>query len=148
MNVEIENLKNTHAVQDVRFRCPCCQKLYNTTTDVFLGSAPVFDCTSCKKSFSLISEVNEFGLYKSQMLKENLFKSCPKCSNLRPIQSDECPSCGILVSKYEALQKVESPTLFELNQQFFIVLMLYCHGFRYKNRKSPVMIPLFVKGLI
>jgi hypothetical protein len=102
--------------QEVRFRCPHCQKLYCTQNDVFVGHDPHFDCISCEKSFFLSSELNEIGLYKTNLLSEAQFSNCPKCSHLKPLQTDECPSCGILVSKYEEMQKSESPALFELNQ--------------------------------
>lgn len=111
--------------QEVRFRCPHCQKLYCTQNNVFDGAVlaqPAFDCVSCHKSFSLTREVNEFGLYVTDTSSQARFAACPKCSHLRPIESDECPSCGIIVSKYEAMQKVESPSLFELNQLWQKVL--------------------------
>jgi transposase-like protein len=38
---------------EVRFRCPHCQKLYCTTTDVFEGDEPSFDCAACDKAFKL-----------------------------------------------------------------------------------------------
>jgi hypothetical protein len=100
----------------VRFRCPHCQKLYQTGTDVFEGSAPEFDCSSCSKTFTLTTQQDAFGLYNTSFEKQAVFSTCPKCSGLKPQKSDECPSCGVLASKYIALQKVESPALFELNQ--------------------------------
>lgn len=115
----------THA-QDVRFRCPHCQKLYCTQSNVFEGSLladPAFDCVSCHKPFSLTHQVNEFGLYTTTTENPARFAACPKCSHLRPIHTDECPSCGIIVSKFEEMQKVESPYLFELNQLWQKVLV-------------------------
>lgn len=111
--------------QDVRFRCPHCQKLYCTQNNVFEGSLvahPSFDCVSCHKSFSLTREVNEFGLYVTNTASQMQFSACPKCSHLRPLNTDECPSCGVIVSKFEEMQKVESPYLFELNQMWQKVL--------------------------
>lgn len=111
--------------QEVRFRCPHCQKLYCTQNNVFEGSAlvnPTFDCGSCQKSFSLTREVNSFGLYVTDISSQSQFAACPKCSHLRPLNSDECPSCGVIVSKFEELQKVESPYLFQLNQMWQRVL--------------------------
>jgi len=114
----------TEAAQDVRFRCPHCQKLYCTQNNVFEGAAlaqPAFDCDSCHKPFSLTRDVNEFGLYVTTTESQQ-FAACPKCTHLRPANSDECPSCGIIVSKFEEMQKVESPYLFELNQKWQSVL--------------------------
>jgi hypothetical protein len=124
-----ETQPQTHGLdkhaQDVRFRCPHCQKLYCTQNNVFEGSPivhPAFDCVSCHKSFSLTREVNEFGLYVTSTASQIQFAACPKCSHLRPLNSDECPSCGVIVSKFEEMQKVESPYLFELNQMWQKVL--------------------------
>jgi hypothetical protein len=123
MNVEsIKSVTAETPAQEVRFRCPHCQKLFCSQADVFDGTEPVFDCTSCTKSFLLTREVNEFGLFQTSTLNQGQFISCLKCSNLKPLKSDECPTCGILVSKYEELQKVESPYLFELNQIWIKVL--------------------------
>lgn len=100
----------------VRFRCPHCQKLYRTSLDVFEGSQPEFECASCSKSFGLTTEMNAFGLYQTLDNGHTLFVKCPKCTHLKAQNADECPSCGVFASKYEELQKVESPSLFELNQ--------------------------------
>ena len=113
------DFKESVIAQEVRFRCPHCQKLYCTQNDVFEGSPlsnPFFDCSACYNPFSLTHEVNESGLYVTSTQNQAQFAECPKCSNLKPLKSDECPSCGVLVSKFEELQKVESPYLFELNQ--------------------------------
>ncbi len=111
--------------QEVRFRCPHCQKLYCTQNDVFAGSLlsqPAFDCTSCSQAFSLTHELNEVGLYVTTTHNQAQFAECPKCTNLKPLKSDECPTCGVLVSKFEELQKIESPALFELSQLWQKVL--------------------------
>ncbi|MBC7740784.1 MAG: hypothetical protein H7061_01210 [Bdellovibrionaceae bacterium] len=102
--------------QSVHFRCPHCQKLYRTSQDVFDGASPEFDCSTCDKSFVLTSQIDSFGLYQTEGQGQIVFSNCPKCSQLKPQKSDECPSCGVFASKYEELQKVESPSLFELNQ--------------------------------
>ena len=119
MNLEF---KEVTSAQEVRFRCPHCQKLYCTQNDVFEGAEPLFDCMSCNKNFLLTREQSEFGLYATDTASRNQFTECPKCSHLKPLLSDECPSCGILVSKYEEQQKAESPALFELNKLWQKVL--------------------------
>lgn len=119
MNMELNNSQelNRLSEQEVRFRCPHCQKLYRTSTDVFEGSEPEFDCSDCNKAFLLHNRCDDFGLYVASMVQEPVqFDSCPKCSSLKPHKSDECPTCGVLGSKYLELQKLESPALFELNQ--------------------------------
>lgn len=126
MNLDIaENQQRASVGQDVRFRCPHCQKLYCTQNNVFEGAIianPHFDCISCDKSFSLTRDMNEFGLYLTTTISQVQFAACPKCSHLRPVASDECPSCGVIVSKFEERQKVESPQLFELNKLWQKVL--------------------------
>ena len=119
MNLEFTNSIDTSVAQEVRFRCPHCQKLYCTQNDVFVGSlltTPFFDCNSCYNSFSLTQNLNEVGLYVTSTQSQAQFAECPKCENLKPLKTDECPTCGVLVSKFEELQKVESPYLFQLNQ--------------------------------
>jgi hypothetical protein len=108
--------------KEIRFRCPHCQKLFCTTEDVFDGEQPDFDCAACDKSFSLTTELDGFGLYVARMPEKMRFCTCPKCSNMKPQGSDECPSCGVFESKYIQLQKAESPVLFELNQLWQIVV--------------------------
>ena len=101
--------------KEIRFRCPHCQKLYCTTSDVFDGTEPSFDCSACDKAFILTTQADDFGLFKSRAPEKMALRTCPKCSNLKPQQSDECPSCGVLESKYVEIQKVESPVLYEMN---------------------------------
>lgn len=110
------NQQDPISAQEVRFRCPCCQKLFCTQPNVFEDVASQFECVSCLKTFLLYKEKNEFGLYRTDLKQTVQFSTCPKCSYLKPKEKDECPSCGIIVSKYEEIQKVESPALFELNQ--------------------------------
>ena len=123
MNTESHSEKDLvstgRSEQDIRFRCPHCQKLYRTTSDVFEGSqAAEFDCMSCDKAFTLKTELDSFGMYVTQAPERTVFEACPKCSNLKPKKEDECPSCGVFVSKYIELQKNESPALYELNQMW------------------------------
>lgn len=115
MNVELNNLT---PVPEVHFRCPHCQKLYKTLHDVFDGAQPEFDCVSCEKTFTLTQNQNSFGLFDTHSKGAIGFTECPKCTHLKPHNQDECPSCGVYASRYEALQKVESPELFELNQMW------------------------------
>jgi Zn-finger nucleic acid-binding protein len=111
--------QSTAKDQEIRFRCPHCQKLYCTTTDVFDGQAPAeFDCSSCDHPFILNREIDSFGLYNTAVPPKVKFDSCPKCSHLKPAEIDECPSCGIVVSRYLELQKIESPALYDLNRQW------------------------------
>ncbi len=112
----------TADAQEVRFRCPHCQKLYCTQNDVFEGADPLFDCVSCKKSFLLSRDVDSFGLFMTDTSNRTQFAECPKCFQLKPIKGDECPSCGVLISKFEEVQKAESPELFELSKMWQRVL--------------------------
>lgn len=123
MEVNNWTQKSIRNEQDVCFRCPHCQKLYKTSHDVFEGSDPEFDCSGCVKSFLLKKERDSFGLFKTVEHRQRSFSNCPKCSGLKPQNSDECPSCGVFASKYIELQKAESPVLFELNQQWQKVLL-------------------------
>lgn len=123
MNIEIRS------EQEVRFRCPHCQKLYCTSHDVFdqtSGSGSIagiepaeFDCIQCNQAFILSTERDQFGLYRTEdSPAKPSFDTCPKCSALKPHKSDECPSCGALASKFLELQKLESPELYDLNQEW------------------------------
>lgn len=126
MEIERRNIQDELSVngttaqgQEIRFRCPHCQKLYRTSTDVFDGQGPAeFDCASCDHPFMLSREIDSFGLYATAVPPKAKFDSCPKCSHLKPAEIDECPSCGIVVSKYLELQKHESPALYDLNRQW------------------------------
>lgn len=111
------NVQPTMKEQEVRFRCPHCQKLYRTGMDVFEGSTPEFDCMACSKSFVLTREADQFGLFVAKSTQHQ-FEACPKCSNLKPLHQDECPSCGVFASKYIEMQRAESPVVYELNQHW------------------------------
>jgi hypothetical protein len=120
-NVKVQPTRNE---QEVRFRCPHCQKLYRTGSDVFDGSTPEFDCAACDKGFVLTHQIDSFGLYVAKSAQHQ-FEACPKCSNLRPAKQDECPSCGVFVSKYIEMQKAESPVVYELNQMWQNVVLQF-----------------------
>ena len=111
----------------IRFRCPHCQKLYRTNQDAFDGSKPEFECVACEKSFQLTDVKNSFGLYQTKDLGQLQFINCPKCAHLKAQNCDECPSCGVFATKYEEIQKVESPSLFELNQIWQKALLDFNH---------------------
>lgn len=115
---------NIDLVAEIRFRCPHCQKLFCTDATAFEKSATDadFQCTDCQKEFVLRNSFNATGLYETFVKQKPQFSSCPKCSNLKPLNQDECPSCGVLESKFSELQKVENPRLYELNKAWEVVL--------------------------
>lgn len=141
MNIEVDSnrpgsrTKNSVSREtEVRFRCPHCQKLYCTTQDVFEGSAPEFDCAGCEKPFLLKPQSDQFGLYKTEFIRSaRSFETCPKCSALKPPQSDECPSCGVLASRFMQLQQAESPLLHELHQQWKSVMKQFDQDAAHQN---------------
>ena len=110
-----EALDKISEIHEIRFRCPCCEKLYKGQSDVFEDLAPEFECLNCIKSFSLLNQLNSFGLYETISL-DSQFVSCPKCTHLMPENAKECPSCGVFIEKYAAMSRSESPLLYELNQ--------------------------------
>ena len=120
---------NSQSIQEIRFRCPNCQKLYSTSADAFdeaHGSSsdlslPEFDCISCHKSFLLTKNMNEFGLYETQT-NNHVFSECPKCTKLMPLNHEECPSCGVFIEKFQQVAQSENPMLFELNKLWKNVL--------------------------
>lgn len=115
-NSQITNQNSNHEVgHEIRFRCPCCGKLYQTQMDVFQEVEPEFDCQGCQKSFTLLQNINSFGMYETKT-DEYKFSSCPKCNYLMPAVSKECPSCGVFVDKFQKMAQAESPMLYELNQ--------------------------------
>lgn len=125
MNKEDNNWTQKSIVSEpqVCFRCPHCQKLYKTSPDVFEGNDAEFDCAGCSKAFILTDEQDSFGLFLTTEKRQKSFSACPKCSSLKPHNTDECLSCGVFATKYLELQKSESPLLFELNQQWQKVLI-------------------------
>ncbi|MBC7420292.1 MAG: hypothetical protein H7328_06140 [Bdellovibrio sp.] len=127
MDLETTHISEQSGESAVRFRCPHCQKLYRTNQDVFEGTHPEFDCASCEKSFQLTTEINSFGLYQTKDLGRTVFINCPKCAHLKAQNADECPSCGVYATKFEELQKVESPSLFELNQIWQKAVLDFCN---------------------
>lgn len=117
---------------EIRFRCPCCEKLYRTHIDIFLNDKPEFDCQSCQKTFLLTNSSTAFGLFKTEV-KGSHFSSCPKCTQLMPMDSNECPSCGIFIEKFQKSAKSESPTLYEINLLWEAVLENFKNDQNHQN---------------
>ncbi|MFN3697904.1 MAG: hypothetical protein ACK4VO_10735 [Pseudobdellovibrio sp.] len=114
---------NTELSAEIRFRCPHCQKLFCTDKTAFDSDQKAdFQCTECRQDFILHKKTDNTGLFLTSVAIEKKFSNCPKCSFLKPIQSDECPNCGVLESKYIEIQKAENPRLFELNKAWQFVL--------------------------
>lgn len=114
---------------EILFRCPCCQKLYCTDSEVF-NTSPMddslssveFDCTACEETFFLLKNLTSQGLYQTQNKQQYQFLSCPKCEVLRPESEDECPGCGVLVSKYQDIIKLENSSLYEIQKKWNTLL--------------------------
>ena len=123
---------NSEVTHEIRFRCPCCEKLYRTGDDVFTEDQPEFDCQGCLNPFFLTKNTTSFGLFET-MPKDNNFLSCPKCTHLMPKNSKECPSCGIFVDSYQKIVQSESPILFELNKLWDIVLAGFSSDQNHQN---------------
>lgn len=116
---------NVELTAEIRFRCPCCQKLYCSDTTAFSQNSvepSEFECASCSESFFLYATKTETGLYRTEKTNHVEFSTCPKCNFLKPFRQDECPNCGILESKFKEIQKMENPRLFEIDQSWAKVL--------------------------
>ncbi len=118
----------------MRFRCPCCEKLYRTQADIFTetDALPEFDCQSCQETFILTADTTAFGLLKTEP-KGSQFSSCPKCTHLMPVLASECHSCGVFVEKFQKSAQAESPTLFEINQLWEAVLQNFKNDQNHQN---------------
>lgn len=112
---------------EILFRCPCCQKLYCTDSDGLnmhdSEAKNEFQCSQCEEDFFLSAERNEVGLLKTEPRKKYDFSACSKCGFLKNPQHEECPSCGVIETKYNDLVKLENPRLFELNKKWSQVLL-------------------------
>lgn len=118
---------NVELAAEIRFRCPHCQKLFCTDKTAFEGLGTTaqgadFQCTDCQKDFILTRTLQNSGLYITEELRKTQFSNCPKCSSLKPLLQDECPHCGVLESKFNEIQKVENPRLFQLNKSWQEIL--------------------------
>ena len=128
MDISKTDILKTDANQEMRFRCPCCEKLYRTHADTLTEidmetkKDPEFDCEICENTFALTSKINSFGLFETKAINHN-FSNCPKCTNLMPLNAKECPTCGIFIDKYQKISQSESPTLFAINQLWEAVLL-------------------------
>lgn len=123
---------------EILFRCPCCQKLYCTDQNVFGGASssqePVeFDCFSCEQSFFLDPKAPAAGLYATHKKDKFEFDNCQKCGTLRPKKTDECPGCGVIVSKYEDIQKLENSNLYELQKKWEVTLKDFANDEAHQN---------------
>jgi hypothetical protein len=117
MNIELS--------AEIRFRCPCCQKLYCSDTAAFsenqIGPSE-FECFACSTSFFLYQAKMENGMYRTEKTNLVEFSSCPKCSFLKMQKQDECPNCHVLESKFTEIQKLENPRLFEIHKAWAAVI--------------------------
>lgn len=110
---------------EILFRCPCCQKLFCTEGDVVENHSSKnteFQCTDCSEDFYLSNERTASGLFQTYKRSQHEFVNCTKCNFLKNKQSDECPSCGVIETRYKDIVKLENPRLFELNQMWSTVV--------------------------
>jgi hypothetical protein len=117
-------------IDSIRFRCPHCQKLYFTLKSDFdlkfesLDSKlSEFECSNCEKSFALIYNHDDSGLFVTRPVKPIETVHCPKCAFIKNSKSDECPSCGVLETRYRDIEKLENPKLYQLNNLWKKVLI-------------------------
>lgn len=103
---------------EILFRCPCCQKLFCTdSADLSLDDAGIeFQCTNCSGDFYLSNQRAPSGMFQTSKRVQHEFVHCTKCNFLKNKQSDECPSCGVIETRYQDIVKLENPRLFELNK--------------------------------
>lgn len=116
---------NVELTAEIRFRCPSCQKLYCSDTSAISANGVTpseFECATCSTAFFLYPTKTETGLYRTDKTIQISFSTCPKCKFLKPLSKDECPNCGILESKFNEIQKTESPRLFQIDQAWAKVL--------------------------
>lgn len=110
---------------EILFRCPCCQKLFCTESNAVENHASKnteFQCTDCSEDFYLSNERTASGLFQTFKRTQHEFVNCTKCNFLKNKQSDECPSCGVIETRYKDIVKLENPRLFELNQMWSSVV--------------------------
>lgn len=113
---------------EILFRCPCCQKLFCTDSNVIENhdshsdKNTEFQCTDCSEDFYLSNERTASGLFQTYKRTQHEFVNCTKCNFLKNKQSDECPSCGVIETRYKDIVKLENPRLFELNQMWSSVV--------------------------
>lgn len=105
---------------EILFRCPCCQKLF--CTEMVAVENTEYQCTSCDEDFYLSSQRATSGLYQTLKKTQNEFIHCTKCHFLKNKQSDECPSCGVIETRYKDIVKLENPRLFELNKEWSLAM--------------------------
>ena len=75
-----------------------------------------FQCSDCSEDFYMSNVRNESGLFQTFKKSQHEFVNCTKCHFLKSKQSDECPSCGVIETRYKDIIKLENPRLFELNK--------------------------------
>jgi hypothetical protein len=110
---------------EILFRCPCCQKLFCTEINAvenYSSKNTEFQCTDCSEDFYLSNERTASGLFQTIKRTQHEFVHCTKCNFLKNKQSDECPSCGVIETRYKDIVKLENPRLFELNQMWSTVV--------------------------
>lgn len=109
---------------EILFRCPNCQKLYQTDRQDIVGNNSAenqqeskieFQCQTCNSDFYLNDEITSLGLYHTEKKVIHEFVHCPKCNALKSKNQDECATCGVFESKFLEINKLESPRLYELN---------------------------------
>lgn len=114
---------------EILFRCPGCQKLFCTESHAIesLSSSATpkieFQCTDCSEDFYLSPTRNASGLFQTTKKTQHEFVHCTKCQFMKSKQSDECPSCGVIETRYKDIVKLENPRLFELNKQWSNVIL-------------------------
>ncbi|MFZ4404946.1 MAG: hypothetical protein ACOYOK_12655 [Pseudobdellovibrionaceae bacterium] len=113
-------------MENLKLRCPACDKLYSVETELIQSSCPQFQCHVCDSRFEFdypsvsIAEIlptrrvlsadgkrhstdHSLAVPMANNLSPDGDKNCPKCGKLNKNSYDECVSCHVIFSKLEGL---------------------------------------------
>lgn len=121
------SLQHVPSVTAYRMRCPSCAKLYSVESHLILGvENPQFQCVACNTSFiaremasGILLETTPVSEPSVPSVRETprdpvrravepaptvAGRACPKCGTKNEFKATECTSCGIVFSKYRAIE--------------------------------------------
>lgn len=106
-------------MEKLRFRCPDCEKLFETEVNALQSAQPQFECVACQCRFTFdyspsVEVVIPRRLPKkvavgpAQSASSDASRECPKCGALNRKGAEECYSCHVILAKVEGLPKDRS----------------------------------------
>ncbi len=97
-------------MNQLKVRCPSCEKLYQVDFASIMSTSPYFQCVSCPTTFTFdfpptdsLKIVSRRVLPESEITTPVAMQVCSRCGHQSEKTLKECPACQVIFSKLEGL---------------------------------------------